>query len=96
MRQASRKLGAPQTTDFTYGVSGLMTGQTNSLGDSRAYIYDTAERLTRVTNPDNETADYVYDAMGNLTRTSYSSQKPTSTKTGCGIWQRETKGIFQL
>ena len=61
-------LAQEQITAYTYDYRGLLTSETNPLGNSKTYQYNLGGLLTKRVDEEGYTATYTYDQMGRATQ----------------------------
>jgi len=73
------------TTSTTFDLVGRKTSETNALGNTTTYAYNTDGKLSSVTYPDNTTETYTYSAAnGTVTHTDVSGLSLMTTYNGLG------------
>ncbi|MEQ1619518.1 MAG: RHS repeat-associated core domain-containing protein [Terricaulis sp.] len=66
----------------------VITSDTNALGRTTSYTYDSAQRLKRVTQPEGNYTEFTYDGRGNVLTT---TQAP---KAGSGLQNIVTSAVY--
>ena len=84
---ATGPLGAQHTVVSDIAQS-LIQSDTDGLGRTTSYLYDTLSRVTRITRPEGNYTDFTYDARGNVTTTT------NVAKPGSGLANIVTSASF--